>query len=137
MMYVPLDYDWREALSQARRAFESLAKVDDGRITFSMDVISDGRRTSIGISPSAWRSVASRLTRREVINIVVRPEVVVADVDVAPPVYSLASSVPEEKRTLSSSSLRSYSPPASLAGSKPHSICKFSLKGVLQALRKE
>ncbi|KAI6112028.1 hypothetical protein EDD16DRAFT_1189412 [Pisolithus croceorrhizus] len=136
MMYVPLDYDWKEALSQARRAFESLAKVDDGRITFSMDVISDGRRRSIGISPSAWRSIASRLTRYEVINIVVRPEVVDPDVDVAPPLYSLASSAPEEKRSLSSSSLRLH-PPASSTGSGSQGICKFGLKGILQALRKE
>lgn len=125
MMYVPLDHDWREALSQARRAFESLAKVDDGRITFSIDVISDGQRRSIGISPSAWSSVASHLTRYEVITIVVKPEVVGADAEVAPPVYSLASSAPEEKRSLSSTSL----------GSRSES--KFSLKGVLQALRKE
>lgn len=135
MMYVPLKHEWRDALSQARRAFESLAKVDDGRITFSIDAISDGRRTSIGISPSAWRSIASRLTRYEVINIVVRPEVVDADVGVAPPVYSLASSsAPEEKRSLSSSSLP---PPASSTGSRSQNGCKFCLKGVFQALRKE
>ncbi|KAI6007787.1 hypothetical protein F5J12DRAFT_782760 [Pisolithus orientalis] len=104
MMYVPLDHDWREALSQAR--------LTD----------SEGR---IGISPSAWSSVASHLTRYEVITIVVKPEVVGADAEVAPPVYSLASSAPEEKRSLSSTSL----------GSRSES--KFSLKGVLQALRKE
>ncbi|KAG1716203.1 hypothetical protein ID866_943 [Astraeus odoratus] len=106
MIYVPLDYNWRQALAHARHSFEKLSGVDEKRITFSLNVINDGQRRSVGISPSAWRSVASHLARYEIIDIRVTPEVVITDMD-APPRYSspsLMSSCTDTKRRCHNSS---------------------------------
>ncbi|KIM63870.1 hypothetical protein SCLCIDRAFT_1213657 [Scleroderma citrinum Foug A] len=90
MVYVPLDSNWPEALRHAQSAFETLARVDGKRISFSVNLIRDGQRKTVRISPSAWRSVSSHLARYEIIDIEVNPEIprlVVTDVD-APPQYS-------------------------------------------------
>lgn len=100
MIYVPLSLSWSKALKQAQHSFESLAHVDERQITFSVNVVNDGKRRSVRISPPAWQSIASNLAQYEIIDIVVlsTPDVVVTDVD-APPRYSS----PDVSSSLSSS----------------------------------
>ncbi|KAL4066469.1 hypothetical protein V8B97DRAFT_1025013 [Scleroderma yunnanense] len=150
MVYVPLALNWAEALEHVQGAFEELGKIDKKRIKFFVNIMRDQQRVAVGISPSAWPSVASHLARYEIIDIVVTPdpvisEGVVSNVDVPPPVYSSSSVLPftqvsarsKERRqnvTEDDSSMAgqrcSRSPSkAGLGGS-----CKFSPKRMLQKL---
>ncbi|KAL4071367.1 hypothetical protein V8B97DRAFT_1917582 [Scleroderma yunnanense] len=130
MMYVPLDFNWGEALRHARRAFEKLAKIDEKRITFSVNIVKEGQRSSVGITPSAWQSVASHLARYEIIDITITPEVIVTDTDAPPPRYSYSV----EKGNSSVEARRRSRSPSPALSTTSNSSSKLNPKRVLQRL---
>lgn len=148
MVYVPLDSNWLEALRHAQSAFATLAGIDGKRITFSVNLIKDGQRKSVRISPSAWRSVSSHLARYEIIDIEVNPEIprlVVTDVD-APPQYSSSALSShehsatkcchciEEKGNPTVETQRCSRSPSPTLSMGPHSSGKLNPKKMLQKL---
>ncbi|KAJ8591331.1 hypothetical protein M405DRAFT_735320 [Rhizopogon salebrosus TDB-379] len=122
MMYVPPAQSFDQAVTFARSAYESdLNGVDQSQICFSLNVIAQGRHSSVGITSEAWPSVVSRLARYEIIDLHVTPAIKVSP----PPSYrSGRSSSPAEKpekghRSSSHSSSKSASQSSSHFGGLP------------------
>ncbi|KAJ8586425.1 hypothetical protein M405DRAFT_695724, partial [Rhizopogon salebrosus TDB-379] len=91
MMYVPPAQNYDQAVIFARSAFErDLNGVDNSRISFWLNVLANGKQTSVSIVPAAWPSVVSRLARSEIIDVHIHPAI-----EVSPPPSSLSSSSSE------------------------------------------
>ncbi|KIJ65868.1 hypothetical protein HYDPIDRAFT_109926 [Hydnomerulius pinastri MD-312] len=88
MTYVCLAPSFAEAVALAQSDVEGLAGISANRITFSLTVVTGNNHQSVGISPSAWPQMSAHLTRYEIIDIHVTPNVVITTVDAseaAPP----------------------------------------------------
>ncbi|KAJ8588827.1 hypothetical protein M405DRAFT_768598 [Rhizopogon salebrosus TDB-379] len=76
MIYVLPAQSFDQAILFARSAFESeLTGVHNSRISFSLNVLANGKQTSMGISSVAWTAVVSHLERYEIIDVHVQPEI--------------------------------------------------------------
>ncbi|KAJ8586424.1 hypothetical protein M405DRAFT_743643, partial [Rhizopogon salebrosus TDB-379] len=76
MMYVPPAENFDQAVTFARSAFDNeLTGVHNSRISFSLNVLTNGKQTSMGISSVAWAVVVSRLEPYEIIDVHVQPEI--------------------------------------------------------------
>ncbi|KAG2153332.1 hypothetical protein DEU56DRAFT_774618 [Suillus clintonianus] len=90
MMYVPPAESFDQAVTFARSAFErDLTGVDKNRISFSLNVLANGKQSSVGISRVAWQSVMSHMARYEIIDVHIQPELTVSP---PPPSYRSCSS---------------------------------------------
>lgn len=75
MTYVPPAENFDQAVTFARSAFEGdLAGIDISRISFSLNVLANGKMSSVGVSRGAWSATMSRLARYEIVDVHVQPE---------------------------------------------------------------
>jgi hypothetical protein len=89
MMYVPPAESFDQAVTFARSAFESdLTGIDKSRISFSLNVLANGKQSSVGISRVAWSKMMAHLARYEIIDVHVQPEI---KVSAPPPSYQPCS----------------------------------------------
>jgi len=117
MMYVPPAQSFDQAVTFARSAYESdLNGVDQSRISFSLNVIAQGRHSSVGITSEAWPSVVSRLARYEIIDLHVTPAIKVSP----PPSYKSGRSSSSTERP-EKEHRRSSSPSSSASASQSSS----------------
>ncbi|KAG2754023.1 hypothetical protein P692DRAFT_20854473 [Suillus brevipes Sb2] len=102
MMYVPPAESFDQAVTFARSAFEGdLTGIDKSRISFSLNVLANGKQSSVGISRVAWSTIMSHLARYEIIDVHIQPELKVSG---PPPSYrSCGSTESCEKEQHSSS----------------------------------
>ncbi|KAG1781879.1 hypothetical protein EV702DRAFT_491318 [Suillus placidus] len=90
MMYVPIAENFDQAVTFARSAFKGdLTGIDKSRISFSLNVIANGKQSSVGITRGAWSAVMSHLARYEIVDVHVKPEL---EVSGPPPSYRSCSS---------------------------------------------
>ncbi|KAG1817956.1 uncharacterized protein BJ212DRAFT_1347893 [Suillus subaureus] len=102
MMYVPPAENFDQAVTFARSAFESdLTGIDKSRISFSLNVLANGKQSSVGISSVAWSKIMSHLARYEIIDVHVQPEIKVFG---PPPSYRPCSSTEGNEKEQHSSS---------------------------------
>lgn len=105
MIYVPPAESFDQAVTFARSAFENdLTGIDKSRISFSLNVLANGKQSSVGISRVAWSRIMSHLARYEIIDVHVQPELKVTG---PPPSYRSCSSTKggeKEERSSSHSS---------------------------------
>ncbi|KAG2043726.1 hypothetical protein BDR03DRAFT_909187 [Suillus americanus] len=102
MMYVPPAESFDQAVTFARSAFESdLTGIDKGRISFSLNVLANGKQSSVGISKVAWSRIMSHLARYEIIDVHVQPEIKVFG---PPPSYRPCGSTEGNEKERHSSS---------------------------------
>ncbi|KAG2347529.1 hypothetical protein BDR05DRAFT_848115, partial [Suillus weaverae] len=74
MMYVPPAKNFDQAVTFARSAFEGdLTGIDKNRISFSLNVLANGKQNSVGISRVAWSTIMSRLAQYEIIDVHIQP----------------------------------------------------------------
>ncbi|KAG1823994.1 hypothetical protein EV424DRAFT_1487128, partial [Suillus variegatus] len=74
MMYVPPAESFDQAVTFARSAFEGdLTGIDKSRISFSLNVLANGKQSSVGISSEAWSKIMSHLAQYEIIDVHVQP----------------------------------------------------------------
>ncbi|KAG1740881.1 uncharacterized protein EDB91DRAFT_1081945 [Suillus paluster] len=96
MMYVPPAQSFDQAVTFARSAFETdLTGIDKSRISFSLNVLANGKQGSVGISSVAWPTIMSRLARYEIIDVHVQPELKVSG---PPPSYRSGGSTERAER---------------------------------------
>ncbi|KAG2074753.1 hypothetical protein BDR04DRAFT_115582 [Suillus decipiens] len=70
MIYVPPAESFDQAVTFARSAFENdLTGIDKSRISFSLNVLANGKQSSVGISRVAWSRIMSHLARYEIIDV--------------------------------------------------------------------
>ncbi|KAG1860763.1 hypothetical protein F4604DRAFT_1658185 [Suillus subluteus] len=75
MMYVPTAESFDQAVTFARSAFESdLTGIDKSRISFSLNVLVNGKQSSVDISHGAWSTIMSHLVRYEIVDVHIQPE---------------------------------------------------------------
>ncbi|KAG1817971.1 uncharacterized protein BJ212DRAFT_1347997 [Suillus subaureus] len=88
MVYVPPAQSFDKAVALARSAFESdLTEIDKSQISFSLNVLVNGKRSSASISREAWSTVMSHLARYEIIDV---------HVSGPPPSYQSCNSTKEQ-----------------------------------------
>ncbi|KAG2043710.1 hypothetical protein BDR03DRAFT_939702 [Suillus americanus] len=98
MTYVPTAESFDQAVTFARSAFESdLTGIDKSRISFSLNVLANGKQRSVDISCGAWSTIMSHLTRYEIVDVHVQP----LRVSGPPPTYRSRRST-KKKQHLSS-----------------------------------
>ncbi|KAG1865910.1 hypothetical protein DFJ58DRAFT_154717 [Suillus subalutaceus] len=113
MMYVPPAENFDQAVTFARSAFESdLTGIDKSQISFSLNVLANGKQSSVGISSVAWSRMMSHLARYEIIDIHVQPEIKVSG---PPPSYQPCGSTEDDEKqqhlsSHSSSAFHSFIP---------------------------
>ncbi|KAG1901013.1 uncharacterized protein F5891DRAFT_951456 [Suillus fuscotomentosus] len=111
MMYVPPAESFDQAVTFARSAFEGdLTGIDKSRISFSLNVLANGKQSSVGISSAAWSKIMSHLAQYEIIDVHVQPVLKVSE---APPSYRSCGStgdVEKEHHSSPHSSSHSSSP---------------------------
>jgi len=79
----------QQAVTFARSAFESdLTGIDKSRISFSLNVLANGKQSSVGISRVAWSKMMAHLARYEIIDVHVQPEI---KISAPPPSYQPCS----------------------------------------------
>ncbi|KAG2366741.1 hypothetical protein BDR07DRAFT_1395686 [Suillus spraguei] len=102
MIYVPPAESFDQAVTFARSAFENdLTGIDKSRISFSLNVLANGKQSSVGISRVAWPTIMSHLARYEIIDVHVQPELKVTG---PPPSYRSCSSTEGGEKEKHSSS---------------------------------
>ncbi|KAH7921100.1 hypothetical protein BV22DRAFT_1039022 [Leucogyrophana mollusca] len=128
MTYVTPAQDYQEAVNVAREVFrDELGGVDEKRISFSVNVLTDGQTRSVRISSFAWPAIVSHLTRYEIIDVHVQPEIIVeSDFSDTPPEYPFLDS---------KESSAFYTPSHSCTHSKPQSPCSVKSTGRLSPKR--
>ncbi|KAG2347542.1 hypothetical protein BDR05DRAFT_958283 [Suillus weaverae] len=90
MMYVPLAKNFDQAVTFARSAFEGdLTGIDKSRISLSLNVMANGKQSSVCISRAAWSAITSHLVRYEIVDVHIKPEL---EVSGPPPSYRSCSS---------------------------------------------
>jgi hypothetical protein len=88
----------QKAVALAKSAFESdLIGIDKSRISFSLNVLANGKQSSAGISREAWSAVVSHLARYEIIDV---------HVSGLPPSYQSCHSTKEQHSSSHSSLAR-------------------------------
>ncbi|KAG2137196.1 hypothetical protein BD769DRAFT_1664097 [Suillus cothurnatus] len=98
MIYVPPAQSFDKAVALAKSAFESdLTGIDKSRISFSLNVLANGKQSSAGISREAWSAVVSHLARYEIIDV---------HVSGLPPSYQSCHSTKEQHSSSHSSLAR-------------------------------
>ncbi|KAG1759368.1 hypothetical protein EDD22DRAFT_729948, partial [Suillus occidentalis] len=74
MTYVPPAESFDQAVTFARSAFEGdLTGIDISRISFSLNVLANGKMSSVSVSRGAWSATMSRLARYEIVDVHVQP----------------------------------------------------------------
>ncbi|KAG2109324.1 uncharacterized protein F5147DRAFT_692795 [Suillus discolor] len=102
MMYVPPAESFDQAVTFARSAFEGdLTGIDKSRISFSLNVLANGKQSSVGISSGAWSTIMSHLARYEIIDVHVQPELKISE---PPPSYRSCGSTGDAEKEQHSSS---------------------------------
>ncbi|KAK7691680.1 hypothetical protein QCA50_005079 [Cerrena zonata] len=88
MVYVPPPASHQEAVDQAKEEFaEELAGFDDQQFCFTVAVTigEEKEKQTVNISQRAWETLMPRLKQYEIVNISIRPLVVVHPSEDAPP----------------------------------------------------
>ncbi|KAG2142285.1 uncharacterized protein EDB93DRAFT_1158353 [Suillus bovinus] len=105
MMYVPPAENFDQAVTFARSAFEGdLTGIDKSRISFSLNVLANGKQSSVGISRVAWSTTMSHLAQYEIIDVHVQPELRVPGSPEPPPSYRSCGSPKDSEKEQHSSS---------------------------------
>ncbi|KAG2074774.1 hypothetical protein BDR04DRAFT_1092305 [Suillus decipiens] len=101
MVYVPPAENFDQAIIFARSAFEGdLTGIDKSRISFSLNVLANGKKNSVNISREGWSTVMSHLVQYEIVDVHVQPEPRVSG---PPPSYRSCSSTKKQSSQSSSS----------------------------------
>lgn len=81
---------FQDAIKQAKEEFsEELATIDDRQFCFTVAVTVQNQKQTVNISQRAWKTLMARLKQYEIIDITIRPSVVIQTADdVAPPQYT-------------------------------------------------
>ncbi|KAG2352322.1 hypothetical protein BDR07DRAFT_1438170 [Suillus spraguei] len=108
MVYVPqprtstLAQLFQQAVTFARSAFEGdLTGIDKSRISFSLNVLANGKKSSVNISREAWSTIMSHLVQYEIVDVHVQPELRLSG---PPPSYQSCDSTKKQQHLSSQSS---------------------------------
>ncbi|KAG2366726.1 hypothetical protein BDR07DRAFT_1327772 [Suillus spraguei] len=102
MVYVPPAENFDQAVTFARSAFEGdLTGIDKSRISFSLNVLANGKKSSVNISREAWSMIMSHLVQYEIVDVHVQPELRLSG---PPPSYQFCNSTKKQQHLSSQSS---------------------------------